>query len=248
MKAFQQYQAAFTGHIRNPRTTERPAGVPVRRMRVYTEIVFNNMEATLAACFPVCKKLVGVRRWTRLVRAFLAGHRCATPWFRQIPEEFLRWLQTSPPDVADLPPFFESLAHYEWIELAVAVADVEAPPADSAGDLLAGRPVLAAALALLEYPYPVHHISPHFRPTQPESEPVRLLVFRDAEDEVRFVEVNAVTARLVQLLQGGPASGKEALQQIAQELGHPEPAAVLSFGATVLDDLRRQGAIVGAAV
>jgi hypothetical protein len=47
--------------------------------------------------------VLGVRRWTRLVRAFFAQHRCATPWFCQIPEEFLRWLETAQPQ--GLPPF-----------------------------------------------------------------------------------------------------------------------------------------------
>src|SRR5512139_489605 len=96
MNSFQQYQVQFTNHIRAPKAAARPAGVPARRMKAYAEIVFNNMEQTLSACFPVARKVLGVRRWTRMVRAFLAQHRCATPWFCQIPEEFLRWLEASP--------------------------------------------------------------------------------------------------------------------------------------------------------
>jgi hypothetical protein len=245
MSAFRQYQADFTGHIRDPESVSRPKGVPARRMKIYTEIVFNNMEATLAACFPVTKKIVGIRRWRQLVRAFLAGHACTTPWFRQIPEEFLRWLEDAP---ERLLPFIRHLAHYEWIELAVAVADIEPEQADADGDLLEARPVLAAALALLEYPYPVHHISPHFKPMQPDDEPTRLLVFRDAGDEVHFVEINGVTARLVQLLQEGLATGRAALERIAAELQHPDPSAVMNFGAVLLEDLRQQGAILGTSV
>ena len=248
MNQFQQYQTAFTDHIRDPGVAARPAGVPARRMKIYTEIVFNNMEATLAACFPVCKKIVGVRRWRRLVRAFMTEHRCTTPWFRQIPEELLRWLETRPAPVADFPPFFASLAHYEWIELMVALADVQPAPADADGDLLAERPVLAAALTLLEYPYPVHHISPRFKPLHPDAEPTRFLVFRDAHDAVRFVEVNAVTARLVQLLQAETGSGRQVLERIAGELQHPDPDAVIAFGAGLLGELRQQGAILGTAM
>ncbi len=248
MKDFQKYQAEFTSHIRNPKSHPRPVGVSARRMKVYNEIVFNNMESTLSSCFPVCRRIVGIRRWQRLVRAFLAGHACATPWFRQIPEEFLNWLASRPAMLDALPPFFESLAHYEWIELAVAVSDVRPSPADANGNLLAGRPVLAPALALLEYPYAVHHISPHFMPQQPDVEPTRLLVFRDPEETVRFVEVNAVTARLVQLLQGDVPSGRAALERIALELRHPDPAEVMQFGVAVLENLRQQGAIIGVAL
>lgn len=248
MSAFQQYQAEFAGHIRDPKSAPRPQGVKARRIRVYTEIVFNNMEATLAACFPVTKKTLGVRRWVRLVRAFLAEHRCTTPWFRQIPEEFLRWLETSSQAIVGLPSFLYSLAHYEWVELAVAVADVPAVMHDPAGDLLQGRPVLAPSLALLEYAYPVHRISSRFRPLQPSADPIRLLVFRDAADEVRFSEINVVTARLLQLLQQGNGPGYAVLEQIAREMERPDLAAVLDFGRKLLHDLRQQGAILGVSV
>ncbi len=240
--AFQQYQADFTGHIRAPKTAARPKGVSARGMRVYAEIVFNNMHDTLSACFPVAKKVLGVRRWARLVRAFMAEHRCTTPWFRQIPEELLGWLETSPQAVQELPPFFLSLAHYEWMELAIAVSDAAPTIAPSPErDLLANRPTLAPALALLEYAWPVHRISPRFKPEQPST--THLLVFRDAADEVRFIELNPVSARLVDLLQPGQLTGQQALEQIAKEIQHPDPQAVVSFGAGILEGLRQQGAL-----
>lgn len=246
MNSFQRYQAEFTGHIRNPKAHPRPSGTARRGMDVYAEIVFNNMDETLSACFPVCRKVLGARRWKRLVRDFLAQHRCATPWFRQIPEELLRWLETVPDAIQDLPPFLASLAHYEWIELAVAVADVAAPAFDPEGDLLQGRPALAPSLALLEYPWPVHRIAPRFKPTQSSAEPTRLLVYRDQQDEVHFIELNAVSARLLALLQGeGLMTGRQALEKIAAEMWHPDPQAVIKFGVEFLEDLRRQGAVWG---
>ncbi|HEX5338094.1 MAG TPA: putative DNA-binding domain-containing protein [Gallionella sp.] len=243
--AFQQYQAEFTGHIRAPKAAARPKGVSARGMRVYTEIVFNNMNDTLSACFPVCKKIIGARRWTKLVRAFMAEHRCTTPWFRHIPEELLRWLETSPHAIQELPPFFLSLAHYEWIELAIAVSDAALDATlEADSDLLAGRPVLVPALALLEYAWPVHRISPRFKPEQPST--TYLLLFRDAADEVRFIELNPVSARLIGLLQAGKLTGQQALDRIATEIRHPDPQAVMQFGAKLLEDLKQQGAILGA--
>ena len=133
-------------------------------MQVYTEIVFNNLESSVAACFPVSKKTLGMRAWKKLIRRFFAQHQCHSPLFRQIPEEFLHFLQT----IQDLPPYLTSLAHYEWIELVLAVADVSVDMAtvDSKGDLLQGRPVFAPALALLSYDYPVQLISPRHKPEQ----------------------------------------------------------------------------------
>lgn len=242
---FQRYQQAFCAHARSPRLNPRPAGVSAKRIGVYAQLLFNNMESTLSGCFPVCKKVLGVRKWNKLVRDFLAGHRCATPLFRQIPEEFLQWLHQTEP--AGIPPFMPQLAHYEWAELAVAVTDAPLPAGWNAdGDMLKGKPVLTPALMLLRYDWPVQRISPRFKPLQPLTEPICLLVFRNASDEVRFMELNPVSAQLIELLRGGNRTGREALMSIAQALRHPDAEQVVAFGASVLADLKARGAILGA--
>ena len=244
LPAFQRYQLQFSAHLRNPVEQARPRGVLTKRMRVYTEIVFNNLYASVSACFPVARQVLGMRAWRRLVRNFFVQHRCHSPLFRQIPEEFLRYLdELDQAELATLPPFIKQLAHYEWIELALAVADIEVPQVNPGGDLLEEQPVLAPALALLHYDYPVQRISRRFKPTAPA--PVNLLVFRNVEDEVRFVELNAVTARLLELLQAGAATGRAALEKVAAELAHSDPQAVVQFGLSILTDLRTQGAILG---
>lgn len=244
LPAFQQYQTEFTAHIRDPKAVARPKGVAPRGMRVYAEIVFANMEETLAACFPVAKQVLGVRRWRRLVRAFIAEHRCATPLFRQIPEEFLQYLEQAP---AGLPPFLHSLAHYEWIELALGLSDAVLPAGkvQAEGDLLAGRPVLAPALALLSYVYPVQRIGPRFKPAQPDAEPTHILAFRRRDDDVKFIVLNTVSARLLALLAAGSSTGLAALQQIAAELRHPQPEVVVQGGLEILQNLRAEQAIWG---
>ena len=245
LPSFQQYQADFAAYIRRPKGRPRPAGVKAKGMRVYTEVVFNNFEDTLASCFPVCKSVLGVRLWKKVVKRFLAEHRCSAPWFRQIPEELLKWLETSPSFEPSLPPYFKSLAHYEWIELAIALSDAASniqPEAEA--DLLSGIPLLAPALALLAYEYPVHRISPRYKPTQPEA--VHLLVFRDEADKVQFVELNPVSARLLGLLGDGGHTGLKALVQIADEMQHPQPESVIEFGRQLLIQLQQQGVILGA--
>ncbi|PKO26195.1 MAG: DUF2063 domain-containing protein [Betaproteobacteria bacterium HGW-Betaproteobacteria-8] len=249
LPAFQQYQLQFTGHIRDPKNIARPARVAANRMRVYREIVYNNLESTLAGCFPVCKKVLGKRLWHKLVRGFFVHHQSHSPLFRQIPEEFLAFLgqATSIADLPPLPGYLNNLAHYEWIELAVSAAEQENDweRINADGDLLAGTPVLAAAMVLLSYDYPVQAISPRFKPEQPLQQAVNLLVFRDADDQVRFIELNALTARLLNLLQAQHLTGSQALEQIAEEIRHPDTETMVEFGRAVLEDLRRQGVIIG---
>lgn len=241
---FQRYQLTFTAHLRDPRQHPRPQGVEARRMKVYAALLYNNVESFLLACFPVLRRMLGARRWTRMVRVFFATHRCHTPYFRQIPDEFVQFLQNewTPPE--DYPPWLVALAHYEWIELVLSVSN-RAPERlyDPAGDLMSRAPVLNPALANLRYDWPVHRIAPRRR-IRPEE--THLLAFRDAEDRVRFSEINAFTARLLNLLENGARTGRAALEILAVESGHPDPDAVLRSGQALLNDLRAQGAILGA--
>jgi len=245
---FQQYQQDFTAHIRNPSVSKKPAKVATKRMKVYTEIVFNNLESSVSACFPVASKVLGKRAWTRLIRDFFVSYQSRTPLFRQIPEEFLNYLNTQNELPAFVPAFLPSLAHYEWIELAISVADIIDPAADANGDLLDKVPVFAASLAVLSYDYPVQLISPCFKPNMQLRQPVNLLVFRASDDNVRFIELNPVTARLIILLKNGGMPGREALENLASELGHTDPVSIVQFGHSILQDLKVQGAILGTAI
>ena len=59
--AFTDYQAAFAARIRDPKHAPRPPGAPAKRMRVYEELLFNNLENFLLACYPITRKLLGAR-------------------------------------------------------------------------------------------------------------------------------------------------------------------------------------------
>lgn len=240
---FQRYQLAFTAHIRDPKAHPRPAGVEARRMKIYNELLYNNIKSFLLACFPVLRQVLGARKWAKLVRVFFATHRSRTPYFRQIPDEFIQFLQNewTPPE--GYPPFTLALAHYEWIELVLSVSSRSADRAFAeSGDLLEGVPLLNPVLANLRYDWPVQRIAPRRRVQPAET---WLLVFRDAKDAVQFSEINAFTARLLTLLEAGVLSGRAALQTIASESRHPDPALVIEAGGALLDDLRTRGAILG---
>ena len=245
---FQHYQRAFTAHIRDPRGTGRPKGVPARRMKVYNELLYNNLEGFLLACFPVCRRILGKRGWDRLVRAFFRDHASHTPYFRQIPEEFLKYLQSEWEPAPGYPPFLPELAHYEWVELELDTSnrDADLPAHDPDGDLLAGRPLLNPVLRVLAYRWPVHRLSPRFKPAEPPEAPTFALAFRDGEHRVRFTLVNSATARLLDLLreQAG-LTGGQALALMEAEMSLAT-GALREHGAGALDDLRRQGAILGA--
>ncbi len=235
---FQEYQAQFTAHIRNPQANKKPARVVDSRMAVYREIVFNNILASVSACFPVCRQILGARAWRKLVRGFFADHGSDTPFFREIPAQFLKYLS-----MLTIPEHLKQLAHYEWAELHLSALHAETPPLSTQTDLLNERPILNPAHLLLAYDYPVHMLSKRHKTAEPV--PTYILMYRDDKFEIKFIVLNAITHQLLNQVQQQAISGKQALLEIAQSLHHPQPETIVQFGQQILQDLLQQGAVVG---
>jgi hypothetical protein len=248
LPGFQRQQLAFTAHIRDPRNSPPPQGIPAARMAVYSELLFNGIEGLLSGNFPVLREIVPDTEWKALVRDFYARHRCQRPLFTEIALEFLDYLQHERTPAETDRPFLLELAHYEYAELAIGIMDTDTdrPGHDPDGDLLHARPILSRAVWNLSYRFPVHRIGPGYLPEAPGKDPTRLLVYRDREDEVHFLEINPVTQRLVALMQENVGStGLEILRQIAEELGHINPDSVIAAGKQLLEDLHRRGVVLG---
>ncbi len=247
--AFTRTQFEFAAHIRDPGAHPAPDGIEDRRMAVYRELFFNNVSQLLAKSFPVLRRILGGERWAALIREWFVRHRARTPLFLELPREFLHFLEHERSPAPGDPPFLLELAHYEWVELALSIdeREIDAVEAAADGDLLEGRPVLSPLAWPLAYRFPVHRLSPDFQPESPPEEPTWLVVYRDRADKVGFLEINRVTARLLELLSAAQATptGRECLARIAEELGHPRPEVVVETGRAILEDLRSRDVVLG---
>lgn len=247
LPSFQQYQMEFSSHIRNPQLNKRPRGVSVRGMKIYNELLYNNLEGFLLACFPVLHRVLGKRKWGRLIRDFFTFHRCHTPLFRQIAEEFVLYLKNARAEQDGDPVFLSELAHYEWIELMLSVSNKEVgrTQIDPDGDLISKKPALNPVLVLQSYAYPVHLIGPRFKPTATPQQETHFAILRDHVDEVKFILLNPLSLRLLVLLQTATLTGEQALLQIAQEMQQSDPAIILAGGKEILRSLREAEVILG---
>lgn len=247
---FQRTQLAFAAHIRDPLRQPMPPGVAPERMAMYRELFFNNIESLLASGFPVLKSILDGERWLALVQDFFAGHRSQTPLFAGVAGEFLDYLREERGERPGDPPFLLELAHYEWVELALAIAEAEPPPSVPAFDVdpLAHTIRLSALAWPLAYCFPVPLIGPQFQPDRAGAAPTCLVVYRDRDEVVRFAELNAVTYRLLEILEeSGPLPATDCLLRLAAELRHPDPSVVLGFGADILRGLAGRG-VIGAEI
>ncbi len=244
--AFQATQFAFAAYIRDPATQPIPAGVKPERMRMYRELFYNNVYSFLENGFPVLRSLLDDDAWNSLVGDFFARHRCTTPLFSGIPEEFLDYLQNEREPAETDPPFLTELAHYEWVELALAIAEGETPTLvpEALDDPLSKSWGLSPLAWPLAYRFPVHRIGTDFQPQEAPEIPTCVAVYRDREDAVRFLETNPVTHRLLTLLRDeGPIEATDCLAVIARELGHADATPLLPHGAAMLRELAERSLI-----
>jgi len=229
---FKSKQAEFSAYIRNPDKNPCPSDVKPERMQVYRDLFFNNVESFLSSNFPVLHSLFTEDTWQKLVQDFFENHPSTTPYFSEIPEEFLLYVQNERTASETDFPFLLELAHYEWVEMALSVSTDVLPTTNTSHQTLQLESTISlSALAWpLVYQYPVHKISPDYLPFQAPETPSYLVVYRDREDEVNFIELAAMSFQLLQPLQEQgvitveaylakvlPANSHEPLQSMAIE-------------------------------
>lgn len=248
MPAFKKIQYQFTAHLRDPDRHSAPEDIEDRRMKIYRGLLFRNVQNFISSAFPVLRKLYSDENWHSMVRGFFASHRSASPYFRDISREFLDYLQNERTPRPEDPIFLNELAHYEWMEIYLANSDLEPDMTnvDPAGDLMQNVPVLSPLAVSFSYNFPVHKISPDFQPKQASAQPVFLMIYRDLQDKAGFMELNSLTATLIEQLKNNRLeSGKQILERIAETLQHSNPDTVFRNGEQVLERLRTKDILLG---
>lgn len=206
---FQQLQLQMTQMIRSPEkhTYQGEQNLPIetRRLAVYQSLFLNNVCDFMSSVFPVLSEILGEHQMEKLARIFLQRHRAQTPLFHELGQEFLQFLSQylSEDNENPLPPWVFDLAHYEWVELALMVAEEESDAClkvDRAHVTEASTeqtPLQLCPTAWpLSYRWPVDEISvENARQVQPQA--TFFLIYRNSADGVEFIKL---TSALFQLL------------------------------------------------
>ncbi len=238
---FQKIQRSFSAQVRDPNRKSDLNGIEKRSMAIYQNLFFNNVDGFISGGFPVLKELLTDQQWLELVRDFFIHFKCETPYFLEISEEFLKYLQASELDF--LPVFSYQLAHWEWMELHADIFDTSTEV-----KILTNLNALQQPVTLMEsawciaYDYPVHKIS---KENQPAAEtPTYLMIYRNSQDEVGFNELNPLSAILFERLQHNHSNTpNEMLAEIARGQ-QMEEAVVIQGGTLILEQWLDLGILI----
>jgi len=239
-ETLREQQLRMTRYIRDPQANEPPPGIEARRLAVYRQLFFGNLQSLLAGNFPVLHASLPSKQWQALTEDFYAGFHCQTPLFTEVAGEFVEYLEGRD----EQPGWVAELAHYEFIETALLLSDNTEPAHDADGDLLEGVPQLSALAVPLAYAWPVSHIGPGHIPRQAPAEPTLLLARRDTDHKVYFSRLAPLAHALLVSLQQWQLTGRQHLKALA-EIAGVEPAAIEGQGVALLRSLKEQGVVLG---
>jgi uncharacterized protein len=244
MRTLETQLRSFAQHLRDPMQYPAPENIEERRLIVYRDLFFNNIENLLAGNFPVIKKIMPQAQWRALVRDFFRDHQSQTPLFPEIAREFIQYLETRQSSENNDPPWLLELAHYEWVELALDIAEAE-PVSNlqnipSAGNLLSLSPLTWP----LAYQWPVHRLSPEYQPKDVPETPTFLVVMRDSDYKIRFIEISALSFRLLEYISEEESNtGDYFLRKLANEAQAEDQDTFMHHGQLMLQELLSCGAL-----
>jgi len=236
---------ALARHVRDPGAHPGPPGIESRRLRIYSDLVYNNLDGLLAGNFPVIRTTLGDADWQALARRFLATHVSHTPLFTELGRELVRFLE-SDAGIDPQRPWLAELAHYEWAELALQLSDAAMPRHDPDGDLIDGVPLLSPLAWPLAYRWPVSRIGPDFQTQELPAEPTLVLLRREADGRIHFSALSPLLFRLLQLVgANAAATGRMLMRQLADEAGQDDFDAFLSEAQPMLQRLHDEHVLLG---
>ncbi|WP_437543244.1 putative DNA-binding domain-containing protein [Sorangium sp. So ce367] len=247
---------------------EAMAALPPKRLLLYRSLIRRGLTGAIRAGIPRTAARLGARFEADVAR-FIEAEPPRSRYLRDVAFEFVGFAAPRWAGDPEVPAYLADLARHELAAFAAACAEQdeeagaggasgplgdEAPatPGDDAPGPL-GEEALSLdrgarfqqAAALVRYEHAVHRLQGDASARDvPAREPTRLLVYRDAAHDVRFLELTPLAAEILGRLLAGAALG-EAVVAGCAALGHPVDGPVLESTAALLSDLAERGALLG---
>lgn len=236
------------------------------RLYLYEELLFANVESTLNALYPFCRRHFQTQPWYELVERYRRTCPNRSYQLYRAAETFPAFLQANESIRREI-PYLVELARYEWLEVELLNAPEPQYPEGLQAifpmrpeDLQNQVPYLNPVSRLVQFHYPLTDLLAEFNaPGQEglitpsalkaEAQPVDLLLYRDLQTlQVRFFKLNPLTTRLLNLAQTGLSYDRLfiKLQETAPGLDQLTLETIQMEGLTFLTQCQQEGILLGA--
>jgi hypothetical protein len=217
-----------------------------RRLGLYRQLVRHNVVDVVRTMLERTRARLDAHvtgEFDRTVSGFLAAQGPRTPHLRDVPGELLAWASPRWRADARLPGWLPDHAELELVDFTIGVAPRPPEPPPLA-DVTADRPlVFGDPKVIVHLDWAVHERRESDE--KPERRAVHLLVYRDAQHVVRYLELTPLASAILErLFTGRPLA--QAMTEACAASAHPMNDAVLGGAARLLADLGERGVLLGA--
>ena len=183
-----QYQQRFAQAIREGEAAD---GLPQDRLNVYIRLIRNNIHSFIDRCYTETLQYFDSEEWGRLKEDFVRDAHAQTPYFQEIPGEFLRYCQSLP-----LSDGILALMDFEYTQLLAEVAQIsDIPNIRYSNDI---KYTLSPTAFIRRYRYDVIDSLQEID--------WGLLIWRDSEDNVMYQTLDDFEAMLLEMMNSSSIS------------------------------------------
>jgi len=183
------------------RTNIQTKSLKVRHDRIhhYRRLIYNVIEDSLKAAYPLLNDLLFDDQWNKLVNDFFATHSCQSTQVWKMPSEFYDFVKSNDLQLKTIYPHLVDLAYFEWVEVEMfMMEDMDYPLFKTDGDWVNDKIAVNPEFRLLQLNYPVH-IKKSRSITLADKGQYFLLVFREKKTgKVQFMDISALHALIIE--------------------------------------------------
>jgi hypothetical protein len=218
-----------------------------QRFLIYRRLVHNRLRAAAKDFIPRAAARRGNEAFIADFAAFMEASASKSPYLRDVPGEFVTWVLPRWAADPDLPPFLGDLARHELLEGEVRNDPGGGEPSTGKAIDLDAPLRFDGSCRLMHYDWAVHKL-PYATDdrTEPEHRSTHLLVYRDPEARVRYLELTPWASAVLSALLDERDTVKAGLVAAAARLGEPLDDDKLAKAAMLFADLAERSVLLGA--
>lgn len=210
--SFQTMQQQFCEWIRDP-DLGIPQELPVERMQIYRDLLFNNISSFIDLVYPVARTMLPELKWQQLLSEFFQKAECRSPLYNDISLEFREYLTDQRHPILQEYPWLAELLQFEWLELYLDTVEIENVVLHENYNWQ-----LTTKVWVLVYQYPVYLWSILMTPEQVELMPGAIMVWRDEQDKVCIEQLSPLFSMVIEQLNQGIQLTDEDIHALIQSV------------------------------
>lgn len=223
------------------------AAVGASRLLVYRSLVRAGLWGVVRSFIPRTTARLGDDGFARVFDAWLHQAPPRSRYLRDAPGELVAWARIAWPADPAVDDYLVDLARLEILESEIDAAPDEPPPPQTQAQLVLDRPLVwSGALRLADFDHAVHTLpSDEDDRSTPPRESTSLLLYRDAEHEVRTLRLSPLARAVLQRLVEQGQTVAEAIPGGAADADETMDDALLGRMSALLTDLAERGVLRG---